>query len=121
MWRLARIAGSYSLAIVLMTTTGCASSPETALEHLLESRRLTADLVVQFTKATDASNRAVMADTDEASVSFAREAEQATQAVEKDGSELTPVLSGLGYSNETGLLEEFKSRFAEYRALDKNI
>lgn len=121
MWRLAGIATSYSLAIVLMTTAGCTSSPATALERLLESRRLTADLLVQFTKATDASNRAVMADTDEASVAFVHEAERATQAVEKDGRELAPALSGLGYSNETGLLEEFKSRFAEYRALDSNI
>jgi hypothetical protein len=121
MWRLAKIASSGSLAIALMTTTGCTSSPETALERLVESRRLAANLLIQFTKAADASNRAVMADTDEASVTFAREAEQATQAVDKDASALAPMLSGLGYSNETGLLEEFKSRFAEYRALDRNI
>lgn len=108
-------------ALTIGAASGCTSSPETALERLLESRRLTADLIVQFTKATDASNRAVMADTDEASVAFAREAEKATQAVEKDASELGPILIGLGYSNETGLLEEFKSRFAEYRVLDRNI
>jgi len=109
------------IVAVLTTASGCISAPETALERLLESRRLTANLVVQFTKASDGSNRAVMADTDEASVAFAREAEEATQAIEKDASELAPMLSGLGYSNETGLLEEFKSRFAEYRALDRNI
>jgi hypothetical protein len=62
-----------------------------------------------------------MADTDEASVAFAREAEQATQAVEKHADALGPILSGLGYSNETHLLQEFNSRFAEYRALDRNI
>jgi hypothetical protein len=121
MWRLTGIATSYSLAVVLMASAGCTGSPGTALEQLMESRRLTADLVVQFTKATDASNRAVMADTDQASVEFAREAEQATQTVAKDASELAPILSGLGYSNETGLLEEFKRRFAEYGALDRNI
>jgi hypothetical protein len=104
-----------------MTTTGCASSPETALERLLESRRVTADLRVQFTKAADASNRAVMADTDDASVAFAREAEQAAQAAEKDAATLAPILSGLGYSNEAQLLQEFNSRFAEYRVLDRNI
>ncbi len=121
MWRLAGIASSYSLVIVLMTTTGCTSSPETALERLIESRRLAADLLIQFTKAADASNRAVMADTDDASKTFAREAEQATQTVDQDAGTLAPILNGLGYSNETGLLEEFKSRFAEYRALDRNI
>jgi len=115
------VAGGCLIVAVLTTASGCISAPETALERLLESRRLTANLVVQFTKASDGSNRAVMADTDEASVAFAREAEEATQAIEKDASELAPMLSGLGYSNETGLLEEFKSRFAEYRALDRNI
>jgi len=108
-------------ALVLGAATSCTNSPETALERLVESRRLAADLLVQFTKAADASNRAVMADTDEASVAFAREAAQSTQAVEKSAAALDPILRGLGYSNETGLLEEFKGRFAEYRTLDKNI
>jgi hypothetical protein len=117
----ARTAGGCSIVIIIMTTIACVKSPETALERLLESRRLAADLLIQFTKAADASNRAVMADTDEASKAFAREAEQATQAVDKDAVTLAPILSGLGYSNETGLLEEFKSRFAEYRALDRNV
>lgn len=101
--------------------SGCISAPETALQRLVESRRLAADLLVQFTKAADASNRAVMADTDEASVAFAREAEQATQTVEKDAATLTSILSGLGYSNEAQLLQEFNNRFAEYLVLDRNI
>jgi hypothetical protein len=117
----ARTAGGCSIVIVLMTTIGCIRSPETALERLLESRRIAADLLIQFTKAADASNRAVMADTDEASKAFAHEAEQATQTVDKDASTLAPILSGLGYAEETGLLEEFKSRFAEYRTLDRNV
>ena len=106
---------------MMSAATSCTNSPQTALEQLVESRRLASDLLVQFTKAADASNRAVMADTDEASVGFAREAEQATVAVEKDAGALAPILSGLGYSNETRLLEEFNSRFAEYRGLDRKI
>jgi len=42
-----------------------------ALERVSEAQHLSADLLVQFTKAADAANRAVMADTDEASVEFA--------------------------------------------------
>ena len=121
MWRRARPAIGYLVAVILTAAAGCIKSPETTLERLLNSRRLAGDLLVQFTKAADASNRAVMADTDEASVAFAREAEQATQAVEKDAATLTPILSGLGYSNETQLLQDFNGRFAEYRALDRNI
>lgn len=87
----------------------------------MEAQKLAADLLIQFTKAGDAANRAVMADTDDASVAFAREAEQATQTVQKDTDALGPILMGLGYSNETHLLEEFGSRFTEYRALDRSI
>lgn len=87
----------------------------------MESRRLAADLLVQLTKAADASNRAVMADTDEGSVAFAHEAELATQSVQRDTETLGPILRGLDYSNETRILEEFDSRFTEYRALDRNI
>jgi hypothetical protein len=100
---------------------GCTSVPETALERLSEARRLAADLLVQLTKAADASNRAVMADTDEASIAFAREAEQSAQAVQRDSDALRPILLGLGYTDEARMLEEFGSRFGEYRALDHSI
>ena len=76
---------------------------------------------MQFTKAADASNRAVMADTDEASVRFAREAEQMVDTVQKDADALKPLLQELGYADEARLLEEFGRRFAEYRALDRTI
>jgi len=105
----------------MFAPAGCINAPETALERLMEARRLAADLLVQMTKAADASNRAVMADTDEASIKFAREAEQATQAVQRDTDALRPILQGLDYAAETRLLEEFGSRFAEYRPLDRNI
>ena len=62
-----------------------------------------------------------MADTDETSVAFAREAEQATQAVEKDSAALRPLLTALEYSNELRLLDEFDQRFAEYRKLDRSV
>lgn len=114
-------AGRVIAAIIVGAATGCIDAPETVLERLSESRRLTAELLVQFTKAADAANRGVMADTDEASVAFAREAEQATQAVQRDADALGPILRGLDYSNETRLLEEFGSRFAEYHALDRSI
>jgi hypothetical protein len=92
-----------------------------ALERTFEARRLSADLLVQFTKAADASNRAVMADTDEAAVAFAREAEQATQSVLTGIDALSPILTGLDFSDETRLLQEFAGQFAAYRDLDRRI
>jgi hypothetical protein len=103
----------------VLAAAGC--DVNKALERLSEARRLAADLHVQFAKAADASNRAVMADTDDASVAFAREAEQAKAAIPRDSEALKPILQTLGYSDEVRLLEEFGQRFDAYRALDKTI
>jgi len=62
-----------------------------------------------------------MADTDEASVAFAREAEQAKEKVQADIEALKPLLEGLNYSDEGRLLQEFVNRFTEYRELDRRI
>lgn len=109
------------LIAAIVAAAGCTNTPTTVLERLSEARRLAANLLVQFTKASDAANRAVMADTDDTSVAFAREAGQATEAVQMDADALAPMLQALGFSDETRLLEEFRSQFAEYRALDQSI
>ena len=62
-----------------------------------------------------------MADTDEASVAYAREASTATEAVQKDADALASVLNDVGFSQEAGQLEEFRAKFREYRALDRTI
>ena len=98
---------------------GCSS--DTSLARLMEARRLSAQLRVQFSQAADAANRAVMADTDTTSAAFAREAEQLSQAVQQDADALAPLLTSLRYADESRLLEEFRGRFAEYRALDRDI
>jgi hypothetical protein len=107
--------------VVAGAAAGCLNPPVTVFQQLLEARRLTADLLVQFTKAGDAANRAVMADTDETSAAFAREDTEATLAAQRDADALKPLLVDLDYSNETHLLEEFTQRFAEYRGLDRDI
>jgi hypothetical protein len=91
------------------------------LTRLDEARRLAADVRVQFNKADDASNRAVMADTDEASISFARDAESAAQIVEGDVTALAPMLRSFGFKNEIQFLDEFGKHFAQYRKLDRSI
>jgi hypothetical protein len=98
---------------------GCAVNR--ALEELSIARSLSADLLVQFTKAADAANRAVMADTDAASVEFAREADTAKQAVQKDADALQPLLRELKFDQEGRLLQQFVERFGQYKALDRTI
>jgi len=92
-----------------------------ALRQVTEAHRLAADLRVEFTRATDAANRAVLADTDPASVTFADEAETAKRAVDKDVDALRPMLRALKYTEESRLLDEFAAEFGEYKTLDRRI
>ena len=107
------------VAVCLCAAAGC--DENAAHLRIAEARRLSADLGVQFTAATDAANRAVMADTDEGAMKFAQEARVATEAVQSHAKALASVLAQLDYPDETRLLEEFERRFAEYRTLDSHI
>jgi len=62
-----------------------------------------------------------MADTDEASVNFAREAEQTLKAVEQDVTALSALTRNLGVSEEPQILEQFQKQFADYRTVDKSV
>jgi len=108
------------MILCLAATVAC-GDVNAVLERLSEARQLTADLLVQFTRAADAANRSVMADTDESSVAFARQAEEAKQKVQADVDALKPLLAQLGYTAETKILQEFVDRFAAYRELDRRI
>ena len=109
------------MAITGAQAAGCGHSSTLVLTQQVEARRLASNLRVQFSKADDASNRAVMAVTDEASVAAAHEAEQATQSVERDAETLERNLQALAYRAEIGQLDAFKACFAGYRALDADI
>ena len=91
------------------------------MTELGEARRLAADARVQFNKAADASNRAVMAETDEASIAFAHESEQSSTIVEHEVAALNPLLRGLGIPVEIQVLERFQKQFTDYRAVDRTI
>ena len=87
-----------TIAIIAITASSCSANLETSLERWSEARRLSSDLLVSFTNAADAGNRAVMADTDETSIASAREAEESMKAVQKNVEALAP-------SDEPRLLE----------------
>jgi len=89
--------------------------------ELSEARHLSSDLLVEFTKAADAANRAVMSESEAQSVAYAREAEQAKQAVRKDSDALKPLLQNSKFANEARLLQEFLTRFKEYETLDRRV
>ena len=107
-------------ALMLVATAGCQGS-RPSLTQLMDVRRIAADLRVEFSHAADATNQAVMADTDEMSAAAAREAEQAIEATQQSAAAVRRLLQDLGYSDELRLLGEFDRELAEYRALDKTI
>jgi hypothetical protein len=109
----------WAVMILVAVAAGC--SDGSSLERLMEAQRLSSDLLVRFATATDAANRAVMAGNDEMAAEFAREAEQATEKVQRDADALKPLLAALGYTDESRLLEEFIGQFSEYRELDRAI
>src|SRR4051812_19754102 len=103
------------VALALSLAGGCRNTPGPAFTQLAEARGLTDDLRVQLAKTSDASDRAVMADTDEESVAFARQADQAAATIENKAAALSARLQTLGYSAELRVFEDFTARFADYR------
>jgi hypothetical protein len=111
----------HRLLVIMLASLATSSCTPAVLTQLAEARRLAADLHVEFTKAAEAANRAVMADTDEASAAAAGEAQRARQSVERDVEALAKLLDSLGYTDDQRSLEAFNVRFAEYKRLDDEI
>jgi hypothetical protein len=106
-------------AVAAAATLSCSGSkPSLVLTDQFEARRLGAEIQVQFTMAADAANRAVMADTDQASKDAAEDAMKSRRQVEHDVDALEPLLNGLGYTADIQRLDAFKTQFDEYKKLD---
>jgi hypothetical protein len=108
------------IVAVLALASGCQGG-RNFYAQVADSHRLAAELRIQFNQAADASNRAVMADTDDASTAFARDAEKALKIVDSDVQALGALLHSLSFSKEIQLLEDFGKHFAQYRELDRTI
>jgi hypothetical protein len=104
---------------IIAALAGC--SAQTRLEDLVEARQQSANLLVAFTRAADASNRAVMADTDERSLQFADEARAATEDAQRSADMLKVLLEHAQFTPELEQLRKFQSDFARYRDLDRQI
>jgi hypothetical protein len=112
--------GTATFVILAGAMTACAP-PQTMLAQLLDARRVASELHVQFTQAADASNRAVMADTDPVAAAAAAEARNARGVVERNVATLKSLLQSLGYREDLGALEGFAGRYDEYRRVDDEI
>jgi GTP cyclohydrolase III len=110
-----------SIITIALALPGCVSAPQTVLERLSEARQLTAELLVQVTKATDAANRAVMAGNEQAAADSRHEADRAQETARADAAKLKSLLEDLRYEKELEQLQQFEDRFTKYRELDRTI
>src|SRR5262245_40910909 len=99
------------VALALLLAAGCHRGIGVALTHQIEAQRLAADMRVQLHRSAEAVQRAIMADTDEASADFAREAQEATAALEADRRALEPILGEIGSEQEIELARDFTDAF----------
>jgi hypothetical protein len=109
------------LAVGLVSTlaaTACMNTPP-VLARLIEARHTAATLRSSFSKANEASSRAVLAPSDDQSQAAATEARTATAATAAAAQDLERLLQSLGYESELSMLAQFKVRFDEYRKLDE--
>jgi len=112
--------GVVAAIAVAMLAAACGEA-QPVLRELMEARRLTSELRAAFLQASEASNRAVLADTDDVSAAAAKDAGDARAVVTERLASLEAVVTALGYTAETDMLGRFKSRFAEYQKLDSEI
>lgn len=105
---------------VVVMAAACTASPA-QLTKLVEARRLASELQVEFTKASDAANRAVMANSSEAASSAVDEAKRTRQVVQDHATTLRTMLESLRYEDDMHYLDGFTSRFEEYKRLDDEI
>jgi hypothetical protein len=110
--------GAWLLALVALVC-GCRSG--SVFVELDEARTLAAELRVQLSKTNDASNRAVMADTDEASISSAREAQTAARAINQGVAKLESLLERAALRDELRTLQAFRAHWSKCQALDAKI
>ena len=111
----------FGTAVLAGGCRGVPQIPETPFEHLAEAREIAATMRVEMAKAAEASDQAVMADTDEASIAFARQAVQAKDNVQGGAVALAPLLQRLNMPQEVQSLEDFRTRFGEYAKVDRGV
>jgi hypothetical protein len=87
----------------------------------MEARRLAADLAIHFTKAADASSRAIVAEDDAGATADAREAKQFKDAARRDVEALGPHLRRIGDAAALEALDSFSRHFAAYDSVDREL
>ena len=104
-----------------LAAAGCDRGIDVALTRQIEAQKLAADMRVQLHRSAEAVQRSIMADTDEASAEYAREAVEAAGALASDQRSLAPLLAEIGSNEEQRLGGEFGAAFAKIEELDGKL
>lgn len=107
-------------AVIASLAVACNSS-QAVLTQQVQAERLASTLHIEFAKGNEATNLAVLADTDDASKAAAQEAATSMTAAAETLARLIPLVESLGYATEKTTAEQFGSRFAELKTLDSEI
>jgi hypothetical protein len=105
----------------LVLLAGCRGSGGKTFADLDSARATSRELRVLLNQTSDASNRAVMAETDEASKSYVQEAVAASAELEREVADLEPVLRRLDDRDALVTLAAFRRDWSSYRELDRDI
>ncbi len=113
-----------TLNVLLLLCTVLPSScrvPEPAIQVRQEAIALVADLRVHLNQASDLSNQAVMATTDEASQNLANKAQDRRKQLRQEVEALTPKLKALSDSTAQELMARFSVQLGLYEKIDDEI
>jgi hypothetical protein len=97
------------------------TSPAQELEFKANRVDLVGQMQVALASAAEAEKSAVLAITDEESLSFADQARASTREVERALGELAKLLAGGGLTSERDLLNQFSEAFAKLRKIDEEV
>jgi hypothetical protein len=98
---------------------GKSPSLEDTVGNLIKKNEVLSEMKVNLLKSVEAEKSAVLADTDEASQSFADQSLLATAAANEGLRKLDLLIEEGGISDEKKLLGEFDRCWAEFRKIDK--
>jgi hypothetical protein len=119
-WRPHRASLGVFVGIIAACAPGCVGG-DAALTQLMEARRLASELHVDFNKAAEASNRAVMSDADDTAQAAADEARTARGTIDRNLDALRQLLQSLGYRDDLDDLDAFALCYQDYRRADEEI
>jgi len=102
-------------AVGLLGLAACSRGSDPVVVQLASARELVGSLRTGVAQSIQATDRAVLAETDEASEAFARQARELSGQVEGQRDRLAGVLQKLAFDEETRDLGAFTARWGELR------